>query len=181
LGQNLAPALTSFGPHPNCANLRRGYFMPCSATILCVDDEELSLKVRKLVLEGAGYTVLTATTPDAALSLFQSNSVDLVMTDHLLPGISGTQLAQRMKKLKPAVPNRASQRTARAAPRLRLCGLLHRKGRGASGRSAKNRANPRLQAEVEKRFRTVVAVRQVPNSSCFEVFRQRTGCEANSG
>lgn len=78
--------------------------MPSLATILCVDDEELSLKVRKLVLESAGYTVLTATTSDAALSLFQTNKVDLVITDCLLPGLPGTELALRMKKLKPIVP-----------------------------------------------------------------------------
>ena len=78
--------------------------MSSLATILCVDDEELSLKIRKLVLEGAGYTVLTATTSDAALVLFETNNVDLVITDHILPGLCGTELAQKMKKLKPSVP-----------------------------------------------------------------------------
>jgi CheY-like chemotaxis protein len=78
--------------------------MSSLATILCVDDEVLSLKIRKLVLEGAGYTVLTATTSDAALALFEMNNVDLVITDHILPGLCGTELAQKMKKLKPSVP-----------------------------------------------------------------------------
>lgn len=78
--------------------------MPNPARILCVDDEELSLKIRKLVLEGAGYTVLTATNSDAALALFETNEVDLVITDHILPGLCGTELAQRMKKLKHTVP-----------------------------------------------------------------------------
>ena len=78
--------------------------MPKAATILCVDDEELGLKIRKLLLEADGYTVLTASDAEAALALFETNTFDLVITDHLLPTIPGTELARIMKRQKPAVP-----------------------------------------------------------------------------
>ena len=77
--------------------------MPKAATILCVDDEELGLKIRKLLLEANGYTVLTASDAEAALALFETNTFDLVITDHLLPTIPGTELARIMKRRKPAV------------------------------------------------------------------------------
>jgi CheY-like chemotaxis protein len=72
--------------------------------ILCIDDEVAALALRSLVLKSAGYDVLTAADGAAALELFRSVQVDLVITDHLLPGLTGTQLAVEMKRLKPAIP-----------------------------------------------------------------------------
>ncbi len=72
--------------------------------ILCVDDEAAGLAVRSLVLKSAGYEVVSAADGAAALKLFRSVQVDLVITDHLLPGLSGTQLAAEMKRLNPAIP-----------------------------------------------------------------------------
>lgn len=57
-----------------------------------------------MLLSIAGYTVLTATNPDDALRLFRCNPVDLVITDQLLSGITGTELAAQMKLFKPRVP-----------------------------------------------------------------------------
>jgi CheY-like chemotaxis protein len=72
--------------------------------VLCVDDEPTQLYTRALVLQFAGYRVLTAGTALAALDLFGKNQVDLVLADHLIPGTTGTQLAVELKKLKPHVP-----------------------------------------------------------------------------
>jgi CheY-like chemotaxis protein len=72
--------------------------------ILCVDDEVAALALRRLVLSTAGYEVLTAADGAAALKLFRCIDVDLVITDHRLPGLTGTQLAAEMKRLKPAIP-----------------------------------------------------------------------------
>jgi CheY-like chemotaxis protein len=72
--------------------------------VLCVDDEPTQLYTRALVLQFAGYRVLTARTASTALDLFGKSQVDLVLTDHLLPGTPGTQLAAELKKLKPHVP-----------------------------------------------------------------------------
>jgi CheY-like chemotaxis protein len=73
-------------------------------TVLCVDDYEVALHARKLVLVSAGYSVLVTSDPASALELFVSNAVDLVITDHFLQGSTGTELAASMKKLKPKVP-----------------------------------------------------------------------------
>src|SRR3954468_18889642 len=73
-------------------------------TLLCVDDGKLSLVVRKLVLEEAGYTVLTATDTALALGFLRKKHIDLVICDHLLHGEKGTEFAAHIKFLKPTVP-----------------------------------------------------------------------------
>jgi len=73
-------------------------------TLLCVDDNETSLHVRKLVLESAGYSVLVANDSAAAMALFSSSAVDMVVSDHFLQNGTGIELATAMKKLKPDVP-----------------------------------------------------------------------------
>lgn len=73
------------------------------AVILCVDDQNVALDLRKQVLRKAGYSVLTATTAQQALDSLRTNQVDRVLTDHLLPTISGTTLAAKMKSIKPEV------------------------------------------------------------------------------
>ena len=72
--------------------------------ILAVDDEHSGLYYRKLILEHAGYAVLSATGVDEALELFRKNPVDLVITDHLLGRQVGTEMARQMKRNKPSVP-----------------------------------------------------------------------------
>ena len=76
----------------------------CKRTLLCVDDNQVALDLRKQVLESFGYSVLIASDSTAALELFSSCEVDLVISDHLLQGGTGTQLAAAMKKLKPDIP-----------------------------------------------------------------------------
>ena len=72
--------------------------------ILCIDDEPTILMLRQVLLSIAGYKVLTATNGESAMRLFTLNHVDLVITDQLLPGRSGGQVASEMKRLKPDVP-----------------------------------------------------------------------------
>ncbi len=72
--------------------------------ILCVDDEKPALFLRSAVLSGAGYKVLTASDSSEAIKLFADNHVDLVITDHLLVGATGTQLAKKIKEMQPQVP-----------------------------------------------------------------------------
>jgi len=74
-------------------------------TILCVDDEAGALTIRKTLLERAGYVVLTAMNAEDALQIFNScKKVDLVVSDHLLPGTRGSKMASQMKSAKPAIP-----------------------------------------------------------------------------
>ena len=72
--------------------------------ILCVDDEENQLAVRKLVLESKGYAVLTAASGQQALSLLAQHRVDLVLSDHLMPGLTGAELARQIKAQMPELP-----------------------------------------------------------------------------
>jgi len=72
--------------------------------ILAIDDENSGLYFRRLMLEHAGYKVLSATGVDEALRVFVSNPIDLVVTDHLLGRQVGTEMAREMKALKPSVP-----------------------------------------------------------------------------
>ena len=73
-------------------------------TILCVDDNEQALSVRKFMLETRGYRVLTAHTSAEALELFGSSSIDLVLSDLLMPQMDGNELVRRIKELSPDVP-----------------------------------------------------------------------------
>ena len=73
-------------------------------TILCVDDEDLPLALRRLVLEKQGYKVLTAQSAAEAMQVLDARHVDLVLTDQLMPGGTGTDLTGRVKKVWPYMP-----------------------------------------------------------------------------
>jgi CheY-like chemotaxis protein len=72
--------------------------------ILCIDDADIALRVRKLLLDSEGYSVLTASSGEDGLELFKQNPVQLVISDHFLSGKSGVEIAREMKGLKPEVP-----------------------------------------------------------------------------
>jgi CheY-like chemotaxis protein len=73
-------------------------------SILCIEDDETHLRLRKAVLEKAGYGVLSASSGSEALEIFREAPVCLVLSDHMLRGTAGTELAREMKKIKPDVP-----------------------------------------------------------------------------
>lgn len=72
--------------------------------ILCVDDNDQVLSVRKFVLETRGYRVLTANTAEQALELYDHGKVDLVIADLIMPKCSGDDLISRLKEIAPWVP-----------------------------------------------------------------------------
>lgn len=72
--------------------------------ILCVDDEEIPRTLRKLVLEKQGYTVVTAASGREALEVLEGRSVDLVLSDQMMPGMSGTELTKIVKLARPTMP-----------------------------------------------------------------------------
>jgi CheY-like chemotaxis protein len=72
--------------------------------ILCVDDERVGLQVRKLLLERAGYRVLTADDGPAGLEIFAAEQVDAVILDYSMPGMHGGEVAAKMRQIKPTVP-----------------------------------------------------------------------------
>jgi len=77
---------------------------PSAIPILCVEDDETYLRLRKAVLAQAGYIVFSATTPSEAMGILGKTPISLVLSDHMLRGTTGTVLAKEMKKIKPDVP-----------------------------------------------------------------------------
>jgi DNA-binding response OmpR family regulator len=72
--------------------------------VLCIDNEAAALTLRQMLLEQAGYKVLSATTAVAAFKLFQSQTIDLIISDHLLPDLTGAEMTRKMKRERPFVP-----------------------------------------------------------------------------
>ena len=66
-------------------------------TILCVDDEEIPRTLRKLVLQRQGYEVADVGSGKEALELLLLRHFDLVLTDQLMPGMTGSELASRIR------------------------------------------------------------------------------------
>ncbi|WP_170920447.1 PAS domain S-box protein [Desulfacinum hydrothermale] len=73
-------------------------------TVLIVEDEPLILELARSILEDAGYRVHAFTSPRAALDWVQTNSdpVHLLLTDVVMPDMSGRELWERLKNLRPA-------------------------------------------------------------------------------
>jgi CheY-like chemotaxis protein len=74
-------------------------------TILVAEDEESLRKVARRTLDAAGYTVLTAADGDEALltSAQHAGDIHLLLTDVVMPRMSGRTLAQELSKTRPAL------------------------------------------------------------------------------
>ena len=74
--------------------------------ILYIDDEEHLVHIGKAALSKLGYHVTAFTDSNAALMAFleQPNAFDLVITDMTMPGMTGTQLANKIMEVKPGIP-----------------------------------------------------------------------------
>jgi CheY-like chemotaxis protein len=72
-------------------------------TIMLVEDDQMSREVTIKILKRLGYTVLDAPGGDEALPLAESfkSQVDLLLTDVIMPGLNGHQLANKLKILHP--------------------------------------------------------------------------------
>ena len=74
-------------------------------TILVAEDEPSTLETLGRALLDAGFAVLQADKASSAVSLFDSNDVDLLLTDIPLPGpLDGVALAEWMRQRKPHLP-----------------------------------------------------------------------------
>jgi PAS domain S-box-containing protein len=74
-------------------------------TILLVDDNETFRKMNRILIERFGYTVLEAANGTEAMELAQrfEGSIDLLLTDVVMPGMDGPTLASRMKDIRPDI------------------------------------------------------------------------------
>jgi two-component system response regulator RegX3 len=74
------------------------------AVILCIDDEEIPRTIRALVLRKHGYEVIAVDSGKGALEKLAASQFDLVLTDQLMPGMTGTELTKEIKSTMPSMP-----------------------------------------------------------------------------
>lgn len=74
-------------------------------TILAVDDDALVLMNTTLMLEDLGHTVIEAYNGEEALKVLEAGQVvDIVITDHSMPKMTGAELAHRIRAIQPQLP-----------------------------------------------------------------------------
>ena len=73
--------------------------------VLVVDDDPIVLAGTAAMLEDLGHTATEVESAEQALKVLQAeNSIDLVITDHAMPGMTGTELAKRIRRKWPEMP-----------------------------------------------------------------------------
>jgi CheY-like chemotaxis protein len=72
--------------------------------ILCVEDNELYLRLRRAVLERNGYAVIGVTNAADAISTLREAPICCTIADHMLQGERGTDFLRAMKEIKPDIP-----------------------------------------------------------------------------
>ena len=75
-----------------------------SLNVLFVDDQKCIRQLMRELLRDSGLRAETAADARDALSKFKAGQWDLVFTDYAMPGMNGEELAEELKKLKPALP-----------------------------------------------------------------------------
>lgn len=73
-------------------------------TILCIDDESTGLILRKMLLEGEGYSVMLAPSGQEGLVMLESSRVEAVVLDYRMPHMSGDEVALQIRKHWPSIP-----------------------------------------------------------------------------
>jgi diguanylate cyclase (GGDEF)-like protein/PAS domain S-box-containing protein len=98
----------------DCADLlanKRQRFKPVSAaatagdtpTVLLVDDDRTALLLLEDTLEKDGYRIVTASSPQRALEFLALHKVDMIVSDHNMPGMSGIELFKRVRRMYPHI------------------------------------------------------------------------------
>ena len=74
--------------------------------VLLIDDNPLQLTVREAILRDAGFQVSVATTADSALATLRvlPDRIGVVVTDHIMPGCSGSELVQQIRSVNTWLP-----------------------------------------------------------------------------
>jgi two-component system response regulator CpxR len=75
-----------------------------TATVLCIDDEQTALQLRRTLLESAGYKVLAAKSGALGIQIFGSEPVHAVVLDYWMADMNGLQVARQLRKVNPSVP-----------------------------------------------------------------------------
>jgi DNA-binding response OmpR family regulator len=78
------------------------------AQVLIIDDDPAQLHVREAVLREAGFSVCTSGDAQAALDLLRNpavtESLGVIVTDHVMPGASGSVFVKELRRASPQVP-----------------------------------------------------------------------------
>jgi CheY-like chemotaxis protein len=74
--------------------------------VLLVDDNPVQLQIRETVLRNAGFRVAIATSAESALALLRTarQHVALVITDHIMPGTSGSEFVRQLRNDREDLP-----------------------------------------------------------------------------
>lgn len=73
-------------------------------TVLCIDDEPVSLNLYKSILESGGYRALLAQSANAGYELARSQHVDAVLLDYWMSGKKGSEAAHELRVQNPGLP-----------------------------------------------------------------------------
>src|ERR1051325_866708 len=74
-----------------------------ATTLLLAEDDASSRKMYSQILEAEGYHVIDVGNGEAALTVLQSKSIDLLLTDVSMPGMDGLELIERAREIQPQV------------------------------------------------------------------------------
>lgn len=91
-------------PSPPPRNSAAEHRPATNSLVLCIDDELIGLKIRSILLERAGYSVLSALEASEGIDIFAREPVVAVVLDYAMPGMNGAEVASRMREIKPEVP-----------------------------------------------------------------------------
>jgi two-component system, OmpR family, response regulator CpxR len=100
-------------------------------SILCVDDNEQVLSVRKFLLETRGYRVVAVESAQAALDLIMHTvpgTFDLLLSDLIMPQMDGNELVRRAKQYHPGLPAMIVSGTVNAFDRASAADVFLPKG-----------------------------------------------------
>jgi DNA-binding NtrC family response regulator len=79
-----------------------------AANLLLIDDNAVQAATRQTILKRAGYFVIAALNPERALEQIQNNEfpdeINLVITDHLMPVMSGSEFVRALRRTHPTLP-----------------------------------------------------------------------------
>ncbi len=74
--------------------------------VLLIDDNALQLQVRETILRSEGFHVSIATTAESAMASLWvlREQIGVVVTDHVMPGCSGSELVRQIRAVSPGLP-----------------------------------------------------------------------------
>ena len=142
----VAASVGTGGPAPE-ADARAGE-PAAPRVVLAVDDDPLVLTNTAAMLEDLGHTVIAVGSAREALAALETQRVDLVITDHAMPQMTGHELAEQIRLTHPELPVVLATGYAELPPGV--------------GETLARLAKPYSQAELARLLRDVLTVRERP-------------------